>query len=222
MAADALDVPRIGQHQRGPRAVEHHVLDHAARVPVCGRCRIGLREDREVAAMRMAHERGRVVRGVDDRFERRQAGRAALLAEVVRRLRRLLAYRVPGERRDLGERRARAHRDRQVDRPRGRDADEVAVELPREPDGGLRARETQRIAVEQHEQAAVGHGASPPVRATSLGSADDAALIQHKPSRGHGRRCRRRGAVPLPRVGEGAPCLVNAWPGHGLGMLHGE
>ena len=108
--------------------------------------------------MRVAHERGGRVAFVDHRFERLDARRAARIAEGLGRLLGAVAQRVPGERRQVHQRRCRAGRQREVDEPGGRHADQVAVELRGELHRGARARGAQRVVVEQDEQAAVGHG----------------------------------------------------------------
>ena len=106
----------------------------------------------------MTHQRRRLVGFIDDRFERLDTCCAAVVAKALRGLLGLVAQRVPGERRELGERRGGCRRRRQIDQAGGRDAHQMAIKVTREFHSDPGACWTQGILVEQDEQAAVGHG----------------------------------------------------------------
>ena len=123
---------------------------------------IGLAEDDDVAAVRMPHQRLRLVGVLDDRRVRFQPGRPAGLAEAgLRRLRALVEHH-PDRVGVVGQGGCRHDRDfgGERDGARGRRAHEMATLLARDAQCIGEARLEAAIVVEMDEQAAVGHGAA--------------------------------------------------------------
>jgi len=153
-----LDVPGMRQDQRRTCAVQHDGFDPLARRAVAGRDRIGLRQQGQVAAVRMAHHRTCHVGCVDDRFERAQPGVSAIAPEALGDALGSVAQQVQGGGGEIGQRRGRARRRGQLEQAGRREPEQVAIEPARECQRGPRAHRAIGLVVEQHEQALAGHG----------------------------------------------------------------